>query len=81
MASWIDKIVDGLSSQEIKDFISGKTAPTIKTDNTVTVDNKTIDRAGAWILGGFIGSAVLIGLFIKWGTSSAAKYIVRNSRN
>lgn len=81
MANWLEKIADALSSQQLQDFISGKTSPTIKTENTVTVDNKTIDRAGVWIIGGFVGSAILIGLFIKWGTSSAAKYIIRNSRN
>jgi len=81
MANWIDKVVDGLSSQELKDFISGKSTPTIKTENSVTLDQKTLDRAGAWILGGLIGSALLIGLFIKWGTSSAARYIVANGRS
>ena len=81
MANWLEKIAYALSSQQLQDFVSGKTSPTIKTENTVTVDNKTIDRAGVWIIGGFVGSAILIGFFIKWGTSSAAKYIIRNSRN
>lgn len=67
MANFLDKLVEIMSADEIKNFISGKTSPTIKTDNKVSVDTETLKTAGMYILGGFITSALLIGGIIVIG--------------
>ncbi|PWK27014.1 hypothetical protein LV89_01826 [Arcicella aurantiaca] len=70
-----EKIVNVLNDQQIKDFFSGKTSPVIKTENNVTIAKETITQAGQWIAGGFVLSAIIIGLFVKWAVSSGVKSI------
>ena len=78
MANFLDKIVDVLSADEIKNFISGKTSPTIKTDNKVSLEPETLKTAGMYILGGFISSALLLGAIIVIGIRWSVKPLYKN---
>ena len=75
MNSVIEKIANALSSQTIQDWVSGKTVPTIKTDNVVTVSDPTLKTAGLYIIGGLIASAIIIGGIVAWAIRSATKRI------
>lgn len=77
----LKKIVDVLSSKELQDFATGKSSPTIKTDNKVTVAKETLTTAGGWILGGFIASAAMISTAIFFAVRSGVKYYLKNTRS
>jgi hypothetical protein len=70
-----EKVVNILNDQQIKDFFTGKTSPTIKTENVVKVDEATLNKAGMYILGGFVSSALIIAFVIAWAIKSSAKAI------
>lgn len=75
MSNIWEKVVNVLNDQQIKDFFSGKTSPVIKTENVVTVDAKTIQQAGIYIVGGLVLSALVTATIIAIAIRSAFKSI------